>query len=229
MTKIETSTNRLTNTPSKSSSFAASLLGEFEADFSNFLSAFADHAEFASQMVTNTGGNKFTSRTQYDLKNIANGYYAQLYGNEPIPAEIEQQRDPNTKLRMYMKWLENIPLQDRYGNDKNTRWAARLNVMYHENRRDVFLHNNPFCDKKHDEYSEVEAANNLEWGDIKADLHEARLNKRRIEAAFKMWKNLFEKISGEEYLFQPWSPTSSRTVTATSSKARLGAALPDAA
>lgn len=228
MTNIDNN-SRLTIKPTKANSFAASLLGEFEADMQNWLSAFADHAEFASQMVTNTGGNKFTSRTQYGLKNIVNGIYVELFGNEPIPDHIAEQRDPNAKLRMYMQYMENIPLQNKYENERNTRWAARLNVMYHENRRDVFLHNNPFCDKKHDEYSEVEAANNLEWNDIKADLHEARLNKRRIEAAYKMWKGLFEKISGEEYLFQPWNPTSTRTVQATASKARLGASLPDAA
>lgn len=230
MTQIDNN-NRLTNKPTVANSFAASLMGDYDKDHATWESAFVDHAEFASQMVTATGGNKFVSRKQYRLKNWVNGLFVELYGNEIMPPEIEAQRDPNAKLRMYMQFMQNLPLQERYGNEKtgSPRWSARLNVMYHEARRDKFLHDNPFCDSKHDEYSSVEAANNLEWNDIKADLHEARLNKKEVEAAYRMYKNQYEKLSGEEYLFQPWNPTSTRTVQATASKARLGASLPDAA
>lgn len=220
--------SNLTNKPTAANSFAAGLTAKLDADHAKWQSAHIDHAEFASQMETQYGGNKFVSRRQYRIKNIVNGAYVEMYGNEPIPPHIAQQKDKNAQLRMYMRWLEQLPLQDKYGNEKNTRFCARLNLAYHEQRRAAFLKDNPHCDKRHDEYNSVAAAENMTWNNIKVDHAEALKNFNEILAWYTMWKNYFEHLTGEEYLFQPWTVTD-KTSTARSANARLAALIADAA
>lgn len=220
--------SNLTNKPTAANTFAASLLGKLEKAISTWLSKFADHAAFASQMETQYGTNKVVSRRQYRIKNIVNGAYVELYGNEPIPAEIAQQKDKNAQLRMYMRYLEQIPLQERYGNEKNTRFAARLNLMYQEQRLAQYMKDNPHCDRKSSEYDETAASENMTFANILVEVHEARLNHAEILAWYHQWKDFYEHLTGEEYLFQPWT-VSDKATPVKAANARLAAMIRDAA
>lgn len=220
--------SNLTNKPSAANTFAAGLIGKLEKSINTWLSKFVDHAFFASQMETMNGANKVVSRRQYRFKNIVNGAYVELYGNEPIPAHIASQKDKSAQLRMYMRWLEQIPLQEKYGNERNTRFCARLNLSYQEQRMATFLAQNPHCDRKSGEWNEQAAGEDMTYNNLKVDLHEARLNFAEALAWFTQWKDFYEHLTGEEYLFQPWT-VQDKAPAAKAANARLAAMIPEAA
>lgn len=193
----------MTNNASANNSFAAVVLSQLESDFAKYISAFADWAEFASQMETNNGQNKITARLEYSLNNECSGIWAELYGNTTDTQFIP---DRNTEL------------------DQRTRFCARLNVMYWQDRKDVFLDRNPNLDPAAAEYNEMDAANDLELMNILVSLEEAQLNYNRLNAKLAMARNIYETVTGKEFVFQPYNvaPKASATMKA---NAKLGAAL----
>lgn len=189
--------------PSANNSFAASVLAKFESDFSSYISAFADWAEFASQMETNNGQSKVTARLEYSLNNECSGIWAELYGNTTDTQFIP---DRNSEL------------------DQRTRFCARLNVMYWEQRYAEYLDKNPTMDPTADEYNEQDAASDMELLNIIVSMNEAQLNHARLLAKFNMARNLYETITGAEFVYKPYTVTA-KAATSLKANAKLGAAL----
>ena len=193
----------MSNNVSANNSFAATVLLKLESDFTTFISAFADWAEFASQMETNNGQSKVTARLEYSLNNECSGIWAELYGNT---TDVQFIPDKNTEL------------------DQRTRFCARLNTMYWADRKDVFLTNNPNLDPSAPEYNEMDAASDMELLNILVSFEEAQLNYNRLLAKFNMAKNLYETVTGAEFIYKPYTVTAKASSTV-KANAKLGAAL----
>lgn len=193
----------MTNNVSSNNAFAATVLAKYESDFTTFISAFADWAAFASQMETNNGQSKVTARLEYSLNNECSGIWAELYGNTTDTQFIP---DKNTEL------------------DQRTRFCARLNTMYWQDRRDQFLAKNPNLDPSAPEYNEMDAASDMELLNILVSLEEAQLNFNRLIAKFNMAKNIYEAVTGAEFVYKPYTVTQ-RASASVAANAKLGAAL----
>lgn len=189
--------------PSANNSFAATVLNKLESDFTTYISAFADWAEFAAQMETNNGQSKITARLEYSLNNECSGIWAELYGNTTDTQFIP---DKNTEL------------------DQRTRFCARLNVMYWQDRYDQYITKNPSMDPSALEYNEQDAASDMELLNIVVSLNEAQLNQSRLLAKFRMAKNIYEAVTGAEFIYKPYTVTA-KAATSLKANAKLGAAL----
>lgn len=190
------------NNVSANNSFAATVLAKFESDFSKFISAFADWAEFASQMETNNGQSKVTARLEYSLNNECSGVWAELYGNTTDTQFIP---DRNTEM------------------DNRTRFCARLNLAYWEDRKASYLDKNPNLDPTAQEYNEMDAMADMELLNILVSLQEASLNFNRLLTKFNMLRNMYEHITGAEFIYKPY--VVSQKTQAVAANAKLGAAL----
>ena len=188
---------------SANNSFAASVLAKYESDFTTFICAFADWAEFASQMETNNGQSKITARIEYSLNNECSGVWAELYGNT---TDVQFIPDKNTEL------------------DQRTRFCARLNTMYWQQRKDEYLDKHPNVDSTASEYNEMDAASDMELLNILVSLEEAQLNFNRLRAKFNMAKNMYETVTGAEFVYKPYTVTN-KASSAVKANAKLGAAL----
>lgn len=193
----------MSNNVSANNSFAASVLAKYEADFTSFISAFTDWAEFAAQMETNNGQSKITARLEYSLNNECSGVWTELYGNTTDTQFIP---DKNTEM------------------DRSIRFCARLNVMYWEQRYAEYVAKNPTMDPQADEYNEQDAASDMELLNIIVSMNEAQLNHARLLAKFNMVKNLYETITGAEFVYKPYTVTA-KAATSLKTNAKLGAAL----
>lgn len=193
----------MSNNVSSNNSFAATVLAQLESDFTTYISAFADWAEFASQMETQNGQNKVTARIEYSLKNECSGVWAELYGNTTDTQFIP---DKNTEI------------------DQRTRFCARLNTMYWQDRKDSFLARNPNLDPEAPEYNEMDAASDMELLNILVSLEEAQLNHNRLLAKFQMARNIYETVTGKEFVYEPYT-VAAKAATSLKANAKLGAAL----
>jgi hypothetical protein len=196
----------MSNNASNNNSFAASFTGQLEKDFTKYISALVDWAEFASQMETANGSSKVTARIEYELQNRCNGIWAALYGNTTDVSFIP---DRNTEL------------------DQRTRFCARLNTAYWETRRNEYRAANPHVDKAKPEYSSVEAANDMEWLNIIVSMKEAILNYNRLVAEFHMVSNMYELVTGNAFEYVPYKVQPK--TNASKANAKLASALLEAA
>lgn len=193
----------MSNNVSAANSFAATVIAQMEEDFQRYISAFAEWAAFASQMETKDGTNKIVARTEYELNNECSNIWAALYGNTTDTKFIP---DRNSEV------------------DNRTRYCARLNLAYWEDRKDQYLTNNPNLDPSSPEYNELDAANDMELLNILVALEEAMLNHNRLLAAFTMKRNAYETITGAEFVYKPYTVTA-KAATTLKANAKLGAAL----
>lgn len=193
----------MSTSASANNSFAASVLAQFETDFQKYVSAYADWAAFASQMETNNGQSKVTARLEYSLNNECSGIWAELYGNT-----TDTQFTPSKNQEL----------------DQRTRFCARLNTMYWQQRKDEYLDKHPTVNPAADEYNEMEAATDMELLNIIVSLEEAQLNHARLLAKFSMAKNHYEAVTGAEFVYKPYAVTQ-RNSTSVAANAKLGAAL----
>lgn len=192
----------MSNNVSANNSFATQVLAKLDSDFTTYISAFADWAEFASQMETNNGQSKVTARLEYSLNNECSGIWAELYGNT---TDVQFIPDKNTEL------------------DQRTRFCARLNTMYWQDRKDQFLAKNPNLDPSAPEYNSQDAASDMELLNIIVSLEEAQLNYNRLLAKFNMARNVYEAVTGAEFIYKPYTVTAKTNTT--TANAKLGAAL----
>src|SRR5574343_725255 len=176
----------MSNNVSNNNSFAAAFTGTLEKDFQTYLSALVDWAEFASQMETSNGQSKVTARLEYSLQNKCNGVWADLYGNTTDTSFIP---DSNTQM------------------DQRTRFCARLNLAFWENRALTYRAEHPYVDKKSPEYSSVEAANDREWTNILINKKEPMLNYNRLVTEYRMIVGMYELVTGKEYVYVPYNAT----------------------
>lgn len=174
----------MTSNVSANNSFAAAFTSELEQNFQKYISALVDWAEFASQMETQNGQSKVTSRLEYSLQNKCSGIWADLYGNTTDTSFIP---DRDTQM------------------DQRTRFCARLNLAYWENRRNDYRAKNPHVDKKAPEYASVEAANDMEWMNIIVNFRESLLNYNRLVAEFHMVVGQYELVTGKAFVYQPYT------------------------
>lgn len=174
----------MSNNASANNSFAAAFTSDLEKNFQRHLSALVDWAEFASQMETQNGQSKVTARLEYSLQNECNGVWADLYGNTVDTSFI-----PDTNTQM----------------DQRTRFCARLNLAYWEDRRNKYRAEHTYVDKKSPDYSAVEAANDLEWGNIIVNLRESMLNYNRLVTKFAMVVGMYELVTGKAYQYVPYN------------------------
>lgn len=193
----------MSNNVSANNSFAGSVIAKLESDFAKYISAYTDWAAFASQMETQNGQSKVTARTEYALNNECSGIWAELYGNTTDTQFIPEK---NAEL------------------DQRTRFCARLNTMYWQQRRDEYLDKHPNVDSTAPEYNEMEAASDIELLNIIVSLEEAQLNFNRLLAKFHMAKNHYELVTGAEFVYKPYTVTN-RASTTVAANAKLGAAL----
>lgn len=200
---IDIEVNMSNDNVSANNSFAATVLAQLESDFQAYINAFADWAEFASQMETREGSNKIIARLEYSLNNECSGIWAELYGNTTDTKFIP---DRNTEM------------------DNRTRFCARLNAAYWEDRKAQYLDKNPNLDPQSAEYNEMDAAGDMELLNIYVSLEEALLNYNRLLAKLNMVRNTYEAVTGKAFEYVPYkvTPKSSATVAA---NAKLGAAL----
>lgn len=187
---------------SANNSFAATVLAQLESDFGTYIAAFADWAEFASQMETREGSNKIVARTEYELNNECSNVWAALYGNTTDTRFIP---DRNTEV------------------DNRTRFCARLNVAYWEDRKASYLDKNPNLDPQAAEYNEMDASADMELLNVYVSLEEAMLNYNRLLTKFNMLRNMYETITGAEFIYKPY--TVQQKSQAVAANAKLGAAL----
>lgn len=183
--------------------FAATVLAQLEADFQTYISAFADWAAFASQMETREGSNKIVARTEYELNNECSNTWAALYGNTTDTKFIP---DRNTEI------------------DNRTRFCARLNVAYWEDRKAQYLDKNPNLDPQAPEYNEMDATADMELLNIYVSLEEAVLNFNRLLAKFHMVRNMYETVTGAAFEYKPYTVSQKNSATV-AANAKLGAAL----
>ena len=195
----------MSNNVSNNNSFAAAFTSELEKNFQTYVSALVDWAEFASQMETQNGQSKVTARLEYSLQNKCSGVWADLYGNT---SDVSFIPDTNTQM------------------DQRTRFCARLNLAYWENRALDYRSKNPHVDKKAPEYSAVEAANDLEWGTILVNKKESALNYNRLVTEFNMVRSQYELVTGKEFVYQPYNASAK---AASKGNAKLAASLLDEA
>jgi len=193
----------MTNNVSANNSFAAVVLNQFEADFQKHINALADWAAFASQMETREGSNKITARMEYELNNECSNVWAALYGNTTDTKFIP---DRNTEI------------------DNRTRFCARLNVSYWEDRKAQYLDKNPNLDPQAPEYNEMDAAGDMELLNIYVSLEEATLNYNRLLTKFHMYRNMYETITGAEFVYKPYA-VNTKPSNVVAANAKLGAAL----
>lgn len=181
MSKILTAV--ATNSVSAANSAAASLVSIFENAQKKSMEAFVNWADFAIQMETQNGSSKVTARLEYEITNRLNGVYVALYGNTLDLTSIPEKdaRIPST-----------------------LRFCARLNIAYWEDRYATYLKDNPQVDKKHDEYSEVHATNDLAFINILVSKEEAWLNYKRLMADFNGLKEIYEALTGVAYVYVPY-------------------------
>jgi len=188
---------------SANNSFAASVLKQVESDFAKYISAFADWAELASQMETTNGQSKIVARTEYELNNECSNIWAALYGNT---IDVKFTPDKNTEM------------------DQRTRFCARLNLAYWENRKSEFYDRNPNLDPTAPEYNEMDAASDMELMNLLVNLEEAALNHERLRTKFNMIRGMYETITGAEFIYKPYT-VSQKASTSTAANAKLGVAL----
>lgn len=181
MSKILTAV--ATSSVSAANSAAASLVKIMEDSQTKIMNAFVEWADFAIQMETSNGSSKVTARLEYEITNRINGVYVALYGNTLDLTSI-----PEKDAR--------IP--------SNLRFCARLNIAYWEDRYATYLKDNPQVDKKHDEYSEVHATNDLAFINILVSKQEAWLNYKRLMAEFNGLKDFYEALTGVAYVYVPY-------------------------
>jgi hypothetical protein len=174
----------MTNNTSANNSFAAQLLAIMATGMEKELSATADWAEFASQMETQNGVNKVTARTEYELNNEISNVWSALYGNTTDTSFIP---DRNTEL------------------DQRTRFCARLNVQYWQNRIDIYRDQNPHVDPAASEFNEAAAATDLEYTNILVSYNEAILNMNRLLAKFHWRKEAYEFMTDSAYKYKPYT------------------------
>lgn len=174
----------MSNNVSNNNSFAAAFTGELEINFNKYLSALVDWAEFASQMETQNGQSKVTARLEYSLQNKCNGVWADLYGNTTDVSFI-----PDTNTQM----------------DQRTRFCARLNLAYWENRALSYRADHAYVDKKSPEYSAIESANDTEWTNILINKKESALNYNRLVTEFHMTSAMYELVTGKGYVYVPYN------------------------
>lgn len=176
----------MSNNASANNSFAAAFTGELEKNFQKYLSALVDWAEFASQMETQNGQSKVTARLEYSLQNECNGVWADLYGNTTDTSFIPE---ANTQI------------------DQRTRFCARLNLAYWEDRRNKYRAEHTYVDKKSPDYSAVDAANDTDWTNIIVNLRESMLNYNRLVTKFNMTSAMYELVTGKAYQYVPYTST----------------------
>lgn len=193
----------MTSNTSANNSFAATVLAQLEKDFQVYISAFADWAEFASQMETQNGASKISARTEYELNNECSNVWAALYGNTTDTQFIP---DKNTEM------------------DQRTRFCARLNMNYWQDRLTTFYANNPHLDPRADEYNEMDAATDMELMNIIVSLEEASRNHERLRTKLNMIRNMYETITGAEFVYKPYA-VQQRNSTSVAANAKLGVAL----
>lgn len=183
---------------SANNSFAAQLLSIIHDGMEKELSALADWATFASQMETRNGVNKVTARMEYEINNEASNIWAALYGNTTdvqfIPAKGAE-------------------LDDR------TRFCARLNTMYWQDRVDAYRINNPQVDPSAPEYNEEAAMDDLEYSNLLVNFNEAQLNYNRLLAKFSRLRDTFEFMTDSAFTFKPYAVTSKKVHPANASLA----------
>jgi hypothetical protein len=169
---------------SNNNSFAAQLLAILATGMEKELSATADWAEFASQMETQNGVNKVTARTEYELNNELSNVWSALYGNTTDTQFIP---DRNTEL------------------DQRTRFCARLNVQYWQQRIDTYRSQNPHIDPAAPEFNEIEATNDLDYANILVSYNEAILNYNRLLAKFTWRKEAYEFMTDSAWGYKPYT------------------------
>lgn len=192
---------------SNNNSFAAAFTNQLEKDFATYISSLVDWAEFASQMETSNGQSKVTARLEYSLNNKCSGVWTRLYGNTTDTSFIP---DKNTHM------------------DQATRFCARLNLAYWENRRNEYRAANPHVDKKAPEYSSVEAANDLEWVNIIVNFKEALLHYNMLVTEFRMFVNMYELVTGAEFVYKPYTEKA-KSASSLKGNAKLAASVLDEA
>ena len=181
MTKILTAV--ATSSASAANSAATSLISILEKAQHNSMEAFVEWADFAIQMETTNGSSKVTARLEYEVTNRLNGVYVALYGNTLDLTSIPEKDD-------------RIP--------STLRFCSRLNIAYWEDRYATYLRDNPQVDKKHEEYSEVHATNDLAFINILVSKQEAWLNYKRHLAEFNGMKEFYEALTGVAYVYVPY-------------------------
>lgn len=189
MSKILNDVSEL-RTSSLANSAVASLTSILEAGQAKAHEAFMEWVDFASQMETSNGSSKVTARLEYEVTNRLNGVYVALYGNT-----LDLTTIPEKDAR--------IP--------SNLRFCARLNIAYWEDRYATYIKDNPQVDKKHDEYNEVEATNDLAYINILVSKQEAWLNYKRLMAEFNGLKSFYEALTGAEYVYIPYKERDAAT------------------
>lgn len=182
MSKILEDVSEL-RTSSLKNSAAATLIGILEEEQGKAHEAFVEWADFAIQMETSNGSSKVTARLEYETTNTLNGLYVALYGNTLDLTSIPEKdaRIPST-----------------------LRFCARLNIAYWEDRYATYLKDNPQVDKKHDEYNEVAATNDLNFINILVSKQEAWLNYKRLLAKFNGYKRFYEILTSTAYVYVPY-------------------------
>ena len=170
-------------TSTSDNSAAGKLVAIIEKGHASMMDAFVNWAQFAIQMETSNGSSKVTARLEYEITNQLNGAYVALYGNTLDLTSIPEKdaRIPST-----------------------LRFCARLNIAYWEDRYATYLRDHPEVDKKHDEYNDVAAQNDLNFINILVSKQEALLNYRRLMAQFNALKTVYEELTGVAYVYVPY-------------------------
>jgi hypothetical protein len=137
-------------------------------------------------METNNGVNKCVARYEYEYNNEASNIWSALYGNTTDTKFIP---DKGTEL------------------DNRTRFCARLNVAYWEERIINYRINNPQVDPYAQEYNELEAANDLENSNLVVNYNEAMLNFNRLLAKFDRLRKTYEFMTDSAFAYKPYNVT----------------------
>ena len=174
----------MSNNASANNSFAAQLIAIMEAGWAKEIAATAEWAEFACQMETQNGVNKVTARTEYEDNNECSNIWSALYGNTTDTNFIPER---GAEL------------------DNRTRFCARLNVAYWQDRVDAHKTNNPHLDPAAPEYNELEAANDLEFANMLVNYNEAILNMNRLLAKFYRIRSTYEFKTDSAFVYKPYN------------------------
>lgn len=192
-----------TNNVSANNSKAATISSEYEADNEKVYSAMNDWASVASNMTTKNGmQNKVVAREEYKRRDIASKSWIIVFGN-------------TLDVKFVPDFKDNL--------SRDIRFCTRLNVEYEEQQMAAFLKANPHCDKDAEEYDEQAAANDLAYDEQYGILAEARLNHELCKAEFARDANMYTKITGQPFVYQPYTIHSSKLNPATKSAAAAAA------
>ena len=176
----------MSNNASANNSFAAQLIAIMEDGWQKEIAATAEWAAFAGQMETQNGVNKITARTEYEDNNECSNIWSALYGNTTDTTFVPER---GAEL------------------DNRTRFCARLNVSYWQDRVDAHRTNNPHLDPSAIEWNELEAANDLEYANMLVNYNEAILNMNRLLAKLYRLRATYEFKTDSAFVYKPYNVT----------------------